>query len=99
MTAFQIERTGPEMLEARGELSFATAAEALKAGTSLIGPEPQCTIVLAQVTEGDSAGLAVLLEWLAVARQRGVKLRYRDVPERVLAVAHISDVQGLLTDN
>ena len=52
---------------------------------------------LTRVTSGDSAGLAVLIEWLAEARARGVRLRYVGVPAQILAVARISDIEGLLT--
>jgi phospholipid transport system transporter-binding protein len=97
MGAFAIERSGPERLVVSGALSFATAAEALKAGLRLIGTAPSCTICLAQVTESDSAGLAVLLEWLAAARTRGARLKYEGLPAQILAVARISDVQDLLT--
>jgi phospholipid transport system transporter-binding protein len=97
MGSFAIERTAPGRLEAAGVLGFDTAAGALKAGLRLIGSEP-CTIDLAKVTEGDSAGLAVLIEWLAAARARGCELHYERVPGQIMAIARISDVQGLLTD-
>jgi phospholipid transport system transporter-binding protein len=96
--AFAIEQTGPGRLEVRGALSFETAAAALRSGTRLIGSAAgPCTIGLSRVTTGDSAGLAVLLEWLAVARAKGTPLRYESVPDQILAIARISDVQGLLT--
>ena len=95
--AFAIGRSGPDRLVASGALSFDTAAEALRAGIQLMGVAPSCTICLAQVTEGDSAGLAVLLEWIAAARARGAVVKYEHVPAQILAVARISDVQDLLT--
>ena len=52
---------------------------------------------LSQVSSGDSAGLAVLIEWLAAARARKVRLRYTSVPTQILAVARISDIEELLT--
>jgi len=97
MAAFAIERATPDRLEVSGALSFATAAEALRTGLGLIGSSPRCTVGLAGVTEGDSAGLAVLLEWLATARARGASIVYENVPAQILAVARISDVQDLLT--
>jgi len=94
---FAIVRSGPGRLEATGVLGFDTATDALKAGLRLIGSEP-CTIDLSKVTEGDSAGLAVLIEWLAAARATGCELRYERVPEQIMAIARISDVQDLLTN-
>ena len=86
----------PGRLVARGELGYPTAADALKAGLRLIDGE-DCTIDLGQVREGDSAGLAVLIEWLAQASQRGTRLRYENLPAQIMAIARISDVQDLLT--
>jgi len=97
MGGFAIERSARQRLEVSGALNFSTAAEALKTGLRLIGTAPSCTIGLAQVTDSDSAGLAVLLEWLAVARARGARLKYDGVPAQILAVARISDLQDLLT--
>jgi phospholipid transport system transporter-binding protein len=97
VATFAIERTEPGRLEASGVLGFETAADALKSGLRLIGSDA-CTIDLGKVTEGDSAGLAVLIEWLSTARSAGAKLRYVKVPEQILAIARISDVEDLLKD-
>jgi phospholipid transport system transporter-binding protein len=98
VTAFRIEPAGDRRLAASGELGFATAAAALPAGLALIGPGKDWTVDLAGITTGDSAGLAVLVEWIAVARARGGALRYAGVPEQILAVARISDLERLLLD-
>lgn len=95
MAGFSIERVADGRLAARGELGYPTAADALKAGLRLIGGG-SCTIDLAGVSESDSAGLAVLIEWLAQAARQGTTLRYENVPAQILAIARISDVQDLL---
>jgi phospholipid transport system transporter-binding protein len=97
MQSFSIEPAGADRLEVKGALTFATAADALRQGQKLIGASANFTVGLAGVDEADSAGLAVLIEWLALARARGATLRYESVPPQILAVARISDVQGLLT--
>jgi phospholipid transport system transporter-binding protein len=96
VTAFRIEPAGDGRLAARGELGFATAAAALEAGLGLIGPQRDWTVDLSGITAGDSAGLAVLVEWVSAARARGATLRYEAVPAQILAVARISDLDGLL---
>jgi phospholipid transport system transporter-binding protein len=96
VAAFRIEPAGEGRLAARGELGFATAATALPAGLALIGPGTSWTIDLAGVTAGDSAGLAVLVEWLSAARARGASVRYQAVPAQLLAIARISDLDELL---
>lgn len=96
VAGFHIEAAGDGRLAARGELGFATAAAALASGLALIGAQRSWTIDLAGVTAGDSAGLAVLVEWLSAAQSRGATLRYESVPGQVLAIARISDLDRLL---
>jgi phospholipid transport system transporter-binding protein len=48
------------------------------------------------VDKADSAGLALLLEWKAQARQRARRIDYAEVPASVLAIAETTEVQHLL---
>ena len=93
---FRIEQAGPERLRASGELDFATAAAALEQGAALLGTGPRWTVDLSGVTSGDSAGVAVLLEWLSVASARRVTLRFESIPEQMQAIARISELQDVL---
>jgi phospholipid transport system transporter-binding protein len=95
---FRIEATSPGRLEASGTMSYDSAALALTAGLGLIPRGQPCTVNLSRVTEADSAGLAVLVEWLATARKRGSSIRYEGIPAQILAVARISDLEDLLTE-
>ena len=96
MAGFSIAADGPERLRARGELDFGTAAAALQAGLALLPRGGRCTIDLAGVTSADSAGLAVLVEWLAAAAERGGSLVFESVPAQLRAIARISDLESLL---
>lgn len=98
MGAFGIKAVGPGRLEAQGAICFDGAARALTAGLALIPHGQACTIDLSKVTEADSAGLAVLVEWLATARKRQTVIRYEGIPAQILAVARISDLDELLMD-
>jgi phospholipid transport system transporter-binding protein len=49
------------------------------------------------VSLADSAGLAVLLDWLSAAKGAGQTLRYTHLPEDLVALARISEVDELLT--
>jgi phospholipid transport system transporter-binding protein len=96
MAGFRIESAGDGRLVASGPLDFATAAAALRAGLGLMSAGRACTIDLSGVTAGDSAGLAVLVEWMSAARERGSSVRYESVPAQILAIARISDLEDLL---
>jgi phospholipid transport system transporter-binding protein len=96
MTGCSIETVAPGRLAVRGELDFDTAPAALARGLALLGSASDCEIDLSGLSSGDSAGLAVLIEWLASARRRGAKLRYTGVPAQMRAIARISALEDLL---
>jgi phospholipid transport system transporter-binding protein len=98
VAAFSIKRTAPDRLEAQGAICFEGATRALTAGLALIGRGENITIDLARVIEADSAGLAVLVEWLARARKLGTVLHYANIPAQILTIAQISDLDELLTN-
>lgn len=54
---------------------------------------------LAGVTASDSAGMALLLEWLRVSRAAGRKIHFDSVPQQIMALARISEVDDLLLEN
>jgi phospholipid transport system transporter-binding protein len=82
-----------------GELTFATARDARQIGTQVLESSHASNLVIdcAGVTRADSAGLAVLLDWLAWARRKSRPLALQNLPPALVAIAKISEVDGLLT--
>jgi phospholipid transport system transporter-binding protein len=96
MQGFELQQAdGTGRLRARGPLTFETAAAALELGEGALRGLTACRMDLSGVSEGDSAGLAVLVEWLADAARRGGTLVYESVPAQILAVARISGLEGM----
>ena len=96
--AFRLTPSSDGRLLAAGPLTFATARgagargeEALAAG----GADTQ-EIDFAGVTAADSAGLAVLIDWLGVAKRAGRRLRFTHLPKGLMALASISELAELL---
>lgn len=79
-----------------GALGFGTVTALLPAGAAAIRDGRAGVIDLAAVTGSDSAGLALLIEWLSIARTAARALRYEHVPEPLLQLARLSDVESLL---
>ena len=81
-----------------GELTFGTAREARQLGLLVLESSQSQRIVVdcAAVTRADSAGLAVLLDWLAWARRRSRAIALENLPASLVAIARISEVEGLL---
>ena len=80
-----------------GTLSFATAGGLMPLGVASIVAKQVTSIDLAAVAGADSAGLALLIEWLSVAKAAGQLLRYENVPAQLLQLAKLTDVESLLT--
>lgn len=92
-----VTQAAPNRFAVSGPLTFATARGALRTGLdAFAAAEGAIEVDCSGVTASDSAGLAVLIEWLAWARRGGRELHYESVPEAICAIARISEVDGLL---
>ena len=80
-----------------GVLHFSTVTALLRPGTEAIGGGKAAVIDLAGVSDSDSAGLALLIEWLSVARAGNRSLRYENIPVQLQQLARLSEVEELLT--
>jgi phospholipid transport system transporter-binding protein len=95
----EISEPAPGRVVVQGELTFATARDARLAGTLVLESSraPDLVIDCAGVVRADSAGLAVLLDWLAWARRKSRTVRFENLPASLVAIAKISEVDGLLS--
>lgn len=85
---FQAQTDGSYLLT--GKMSFDGAAELLPQGGKLLGTD--AVFDLAGVSYVDSAGLALLIEWIRLATNNGTTLRFRNVPDALMAIARLSDL-------
>ncbi len=79
-----------------GLLEFATVAALLPLGSAAICEGRASVIDLAAVTGSDSAGLALLIEWLSVAKAVSRELRYENIPLQLHQLAGLSELDSLL---
>ena len=87
---------GPGTFALRGDVTFATAGALLEAGARAFAGQSSVTVDLAAVTRVDSAGLALLLEWLRQGRAAGRSTRFTGLPDKLLAIARLAGVDPLL---
>ncbi len=87
----------PGTYRLEGALSFATVSALRPRGLKLLqAPAGNITIDLSAVRAADSAGLALLIDWLAAARASHCTLCYVGAPAALLALAQLSDVAALI---
>jgi phospholipid transport system transporter-binding protein len=96
--SFEIAAAADGRSHIRGALTFVTARRAREEGLQKFREcgARACEVDCAGVTASDSAGLTVLLDWLALAKRDGRSLRYGSLPDGLLAIARISGVEELL---
>jgi len=82
-----------------GVLDFDTAARLLVESRQQFAGKGRMDIDLQGVRGSNSAGLALLLEWLELAYRQGISLRFRNLPESIARLAAITNLTGLLPVN
>ncbi|MDA1106926.1 MAG: STAS domain-containing protein [Proteobacteria bacterium] len=80
-----------------GELSFATVPQVYVQGGELFDSTAAILVLdLGGIERTDSAGLALLVEWLRQARHQRRDLRFRNIPAQLLAIAKASGLENIL---
>jgi phospholipid transport system transporter-binding protein len=80
-----------------GELDFDSVPTVLAESKVLFGKDQADLIIdLSGMQRGNSAALGLMLEWINVARQQNRQIRFRNVPDDLIAIAHVSDLDSLL---
>jgi phospholipid transport system transporter-binding protein len=79
-----------------GTAGIATAKALLARGIAEFAGKPAVEIDLSGVEGADSAGLAVLLTWVARAQQARQRLSYAALPPQLRAIARVCSVEALL---
>ena len=99
MSEAKIESLGQGLFSVGGVLDATTVTAILKRSRALFADSAVISLDLAGVTEGDSAGLALLIEWLRLAQQKRQKISFVNVPQQIEALARISEVEDLFHAN
>jgi len=89
-----IRREGSRLVLS-GAVNLVNVAQLLEEGRRHLA-EGVAAVDLGEVTELDSALLALLLAWLRDARARGGTLEFSRAPESLRTIAHLYGVDSLL---
>ena len=96
MSGAELVELGEGRFGVRGVLDFTTVGALLSKGVAAFGGCREVVLDLQGVTRSNSAGLALLLEWLDHGRAQGFELRFVNLPDSLLAIARMSNVDALL---
>lgn len=96
MSQARLEDLGDGKLRLDGELDFGSVVDLLAQGELRFEGASRFRIDMAGVTRADSAGLALVLEWIKRCRRRQQDLVLKNLPDSLLALARVSNLEGLL---
>ena len=82
-------------LRLSGILDFHSVADLLAGDHSWLDGN-DLSINLADIRHTNSAGLALLLEWMKMAQQKGLQIKYHSAPEQLLVIARAYGVDQQL---
>lgn len=96
MSDFDFKDTGGGNFEISGEMSFDTAEQILRASQKAFRQYENVRVNMSAVEKADSAGLALLLEWMSWAREGIAKIDFVEIPVSVLAIAHAAELNDII---
>ena len=73
-----------------GDLTFATIDKETVKSLAFLTTAKEITIDLRRVPCTDSAGLALMIEWIRYARTKKTQLRFKKIPKQLLNLAQLS---------
>ncbi|PKM13409.1 MAG: anti-anti-sigma factor [Gammaproteobacteria bacterium HGW-Gammaproteobacteria-3] len=90
MSTVSVTDRGGGVFAVSGDLTFTGIdKKIIKSLTFLTSANP-LTLDLSQVGNTDSAGLALVIEWIKYTRERQIELKLRKLPKQLLTLAKLS---------
>jgi len=80
----------------KGVLSFQTVPVIWRQGMDIFRTSPSLVLDLQNVSRSDSAGLALLIEWMRFARSQNKPISYINMPTQMLAIARACSLDNIL---
>jgi phospholipid transport system transporter-binding protein len=80
-----------------GAVTYASVAGLWASTTDLFQTQGPFSVNLSAVTEIDSAGLALLVDWTRRCRAHGTSIAFEQTPGKLAALAKIGDLGELLS--
>jgi phospholipid transport system transporter-binding protein len=96
VSKFELKELGEGRFALLGEMTFDTAEKILRTSEAPFERYTRIEVDFHDVTDSDSAGLALLLEWITWANHTVREIRFVSLPERIVAIAKTTEVDNLL---
>lgn len=90
MPVLKLTEQSPGYYTLKGSLTFASIDKHTPQSFKFLRGVDSMCIDLSQLEASDSAGLALMIEWIRQSRMNRVKLSFRNIPTQLMALAKIS---------
>jgi phospholipid transport system transporter-binding protein len=92
----RIQRQDARSYGVNGAMTFESVSDLWRQSEDMFSGEGVFQIDLAQVTRTDSAGLALMVEWLREASRRGARIEFLNMPEQLLSLVGAANLEDVL---
>jgi phospholipid transport system transporter-binding protein len=97
MSKCSIQHNNDGTVQLSGEMDLASTPGLYRNLNIRFNSDGRASIIdLAEIGKADSSGLALLLEWQAMARQQGHRLRIINTPDNLLSLAKLCEADKLM---
>jgi phospholipid transport system transporter-binding protein len=82
-----------------GDVNVNTITAIIAPGCEMINSAPTGETLhldLSGVTQADSASVALLIDWLRLAKKQGKTLHFANLPEKMKDIIKVSNLEGIL---
>ncbi len=79
-----------------GDLNFSTVTTLWKQSLPLLSAVEEINFDLSQVKSSNSAGLALLLEWLKYAKRVKKTIRFSEIPNQLKSILSAGGIEDLI---
>jgi phospholipid transport system transporter-binding protein len=92
----RIQRQDTRSFGVHGAMTFDSVTDLWRQSIDMFSSENVFQIDLATVTHIDSAGLALLVEWLREAVRKGARVEFLNMPDQMLALVGAANLETVL---
>jgi phospholipid transport system transporter-binding protein len=96
MSGASIQAGQGEVINLSGDLVIRNIPGLLKQSRPLFDGLQSAVVDFGDVDRVDSAALGLMLEWLSWTKGSATLLRFRNVPDDLLRIARLSNLEGML---
>ena len=95
-TASKLKEVGHDQYQVIGDIDFNTASALLEDGRKRLKKDSNLVISLIQIKKSSSVAVALILQLLEDAKKLNVTLSFTDIPDDIIELAKISNVDNLI---